>query len=287
MNLISPQLQTFMSVVETKTVHAAAAALNLTQTAVTQRIRTLETQLKTTLFIRSRRGMELTREGEALLRYCQTVKILEGETIAQISGAGQLTEVEVRIEGPTSLMRSRVIPQSTTIIKKFPNLILHFIFNDTDNISQHLKAGACDLAIVTAVDIAQEMTTKKLHSERYKLVCSKKWKDYSLETILQQQRIIDFNPSDQMTLNYLQHFNLLSYIQHARHFVNNIDSMAELVCAGAGYTTLTEEFTNKYIQEGKLMFLNDENVYEYHPVLAWYPRTEMPKYFSEIISQIN
>ena len=68
MSLLSPQLQAFLKVAEQKTVHGAADKLFLTQTAVTQRIRTLETSLGTTLFIRTRRGMALTSEGGALLR---------------------------------------------------------------------------------------------------------------------------------------------------------------------------------------------------------------------------
>ncbi len=70
MSLLSPQLEAFVAITRYRTVHAAAVDLHITQTAVTQRIRTLETRLRTTLFTRTRRGMLLTPEGEALLRYC-------------------------------------------------------------------------------------------------------------------------------------------------------------------------------------------------------------------------
>ncbi len=83
MSLLSPQLQAFQAIVKYKTVHAAADTLNVTQTAVTQRIRALEEKLRVTLFIRTRRGMLLTSEGEALLRYCQAVRDIEGEALAK------------------------------------------------------------------------------------------------------------------------------------------------------------------------------------------------------------
>ena len=51
MSLLSPQLQAFLAVANCKTVHGAAANIHLTQTAVTQRIRSLERLLKTTLFL--------------------------------------------------------------------------------------------------------------------------------------------------------------------------------------------------------------------------------------------
>lgn len=65
------------------------------QTAVTQRIRALEQILKITLFIRSRKGMGLTPEGQALYRYCLGVNELSGETLAGIKGVGVMNEVAI------------------------------------------------------------------------------------------------------------------------------------------------------------------------------------------------
>ena len=67
MSLLSPTLEAFWAVVRKGTVQDASHILGITQTGVTQRIRSLEKQLKTTLFTRSRKGMKLTAEGEALL----------------------------------------------------------------------------------------------------------------------------------------------------------------------------------------------------------------------------
>src|SRR4051794_40835794 len=109
MSLLSPQLEAFMQIAKYKTVHAAADALYITQTAVTQRLRALESKLATTLFIRTRRGMMLTPEGEALLRYCFAAQALEGEALAKITGAAQQTEIRLVLSGPTSIMHSRII----------------------------------------------------------------------------------------------------------------------------------------------------------------------------------
>src|SRR5262245_44627485 len=106
MSLLSPQLEAFVTIARHKTVHGAAVALHITQTAVTQRIRMLESRLGTTLFIRTRRGMMLTTEGEALLRYCQAASELEGEALAIIQGAAKETAIRFCITGPTSIMHS-------------------------------------------------------------------------------------------------------------------------------------------------------------------------------------
>src|SRR4051812_11222626 len=104
MSLLGPNLEAFLKIHSTKTVIAASKELGITQTGVTQRIRALESMLSTTLFIRSRRGMTPTPEGEALLRYCQAAKDLEGEALAKIQNAAIQATVRVCITGPSSIM---------------------------------------------------------------------------------------------------------------------------------------------------------------------------------------
>ena len=45
MRLLSPQLQAFITVAKLGTVHAAAHALHITQTGITQRIKSLENDI--------------------------------------------------------------------------------------------------------------------------------------------------------------------------------------------------------------------------------------------------
>ena len=54
-----------------------------------------------------------------------------------------------------------------------------------------------------------------------------------------------------------------------------------------GYTTLTKEFAQKYINEDKLIILDSTKTYDITPILAWYARPEMPKYIAEIIKSIT
>ena len=120
MSLLSPNLQAFLAIAETGTVHSAASKINLTQTGVTQRIRALERDLNCTLFIRSRKGMQLTHEGSALLNYCQQSIETEAITFSKIHRAGLETFVDITISGPTSIMGSRVSRQVNSLYKKFP-----------------------------------------------------------------------------------------------------------------------------------------------------------------------
>lgn len=287
MSLLSPTLQAFMEVAKQKSVHNAAHVLHLTQTAVTQRIRVLETKLGTTLFIRTHRGMRLTQEGEALLRYCQAASELEGEALAKIGGAGITSTIQVCITGPTSIMRSRIIPQCLPIMHEFPCLLMYFDITDSEHRVSSLRSGASQFAIIAQEDVAPEMEYKHLRPERYVLVCSSQWKKRKLKDIIQHERIIDYDPADQMTFNYLKHFELFDLAKHERHFVNRTESLAMLLTAGLGYGVLSAEFSQTYLDNNQLIVLNSGKIYQHTMALAWYARPEPPPYFTALVNAMS
>lgn len=287
MSLLSPQLEAFMAIVAHKTVHSAATAIHITQTAVTQRIRSLETKLHTTLFVRTRRGMMLTPEGQALLHYCQAVKDLEGETLAKIAGRSLETTIRVSITGPSSIMRSRIIPQCLAVMKQFPNLLVEFAISDFGHRESALRSGDSQFAIIEPENVALEMDSKILKPEQYVLVCSAQWQKRPLKEIIANERIIDFDSNDQMTFNYLKHFDLFELAQHDRHFVNRIESLAMMIASGYGYGLLTKELSESLVRNHELAILNRGKIYEHSVALAWFKRPEPPPYFKALIEAVR
>ena len=69
MNIIG--LQTFVSIVETGSLVRASEQLNVTQSTVTARLRTLEQELGATLLHRQKSGVTLTASGTKLLGYAE------------------------------------------------------------------------------------------------------------------------------------------------------------------------------------------------------------------------
>lgn len=286
MSLLSPQLQAFVYIAKFSSVHRAATALHITQTAVTQRLRALEQKLGIGLFTRSRRGMLLTPEGETLLRYCHACLELEKDTVQQINQSGETQTVEIKISGPTSLMTSRVLPQCFAIMPSFPSLRLHFDITDVESRHLQLREGETQLAIIQPEHVAAEMESKSLKPEQYVLVCSTQWRHRKLIDILHNEPIVDYAPDDQMTFNYLKHYQLMNHCNAERHFVNRTESLALMIASGLGYGLLTKEFSQPYLNEGKLIILNDNKIYENHLCLAWYPRPQFPAYLFALIEAI-
>ncbi len=180
-------------------------------------------------------------------------------------------------------MGSRIIPQCIPVIKEFPKLQLHFDINDVENRIKSVRSGEAQFAIVQQADVPAEMCKKKLNPEDYVLVCAPSWKKRTLYDIIQNERIIDFDPTDQITFNYLKKHRLFSKARHDRHFANRIESLALMIIEGAGYGVLTKEFSEHYVKDRKLILLNEGRVYENEIALVWYERPEPPHYFSALI----
>jgi Bacterial regulatory helix-turn-helix protein, lysR family len=90
MNMRPELLKTFLAVARSRNITRAAALVHLAQSSVSDQVQLLEAELGATLFIRSKRGLELTLAGETLKPYAEEILPLVDETRAAIeTTAGQ------------------------------------------------------------------------------------------------------------------------------------------------------------------------------------------------------
>lgn len=287
MILMSQNLQAFLAVHETSTVTAAAENLGLGQTGITQRIKALETELGVTLFTRSRKGMSLTSEGKALLKYCLRTRELEGETLSELKGTGKNREVEIRIAGPTSFLSGRLISQCQEPLKKWPNLNVHFMIDDQENRVILIKRGQADLVLLHPHQVPSELDSKIIRPDEYILLGHPSWKGRDLIDILENERMFAFHENDLTSLNYLRSFDLLKHLRRSRLYVNENRMLTHLMMGGIGFGILSKEIAEPFLQQGALIKLNQGRSMKDPLALAWYPRIEMPPYLKEIIAAIR
>jgi DNA-binding transcriptional LysR family regulator len=287
MSLLSPPLEAFWAVVRKGTVQDASHLLGITQTGVTQRIRSLEKQLKTTLFIRSRKGMKLTTEGEALLQFVKGSLQIEGMALSKIQRAAKDSIIDVSISGPSSILRSRVIPNLVKLKNQYPLLRFKFDLSDTDSNVDKLKTGQCDFAVLEHQHVTREMDSKILKAERYCLYGPASWKRRLLPEIVKNESIVDFDQSDNMTFNYLEKHKLKSSARKERLLGFFTDAVISMVVAGLGYSVISEEFARDYVKAGLIVKFGADQCYEHKIALAWYPRPEKPDYFAAIIKALQ
>lgn len=284
--LRNPFLSAFEAVARLGTTHAAAKELRLTQTGITQRIKNLEKGLSLTLFLRSRRGMALTQEGQALLQLCRGTRELEGLFHSQVEGAGR-QEVALTLVGPTSAISTRIAENVQGLYTKFPFLRLHLESDDHGDLIERVRRGEADLCVVPPSQVPNEMDSKLLKADRYFLVGPSTWKGRKLAEILEAERIIDFYETDHTTLAYLAQQGLGKDARHDRLFVNENQALIRFFQAGVGYGTLTESVAEPFLRNGSLISLHKGHALEHPLALAWYPRPRKMPYFEELVKAVK
>lgn len=287
MSLIHPGLEAFIAVTHHGTVRGAADEVGLTQTGVTQRIRALERRLGTTLFSRSRRGMTLTPEGEALHRYCQRVRDLEGELAAFTQQGEAPTTLRLHVTGPSSIMRSRIIPEALKVRGRHPNVMFTFDLNDDESGLINLRNGRSQIAVVPLDEVVDELDSRRLRPARYILVGPRSWQRRPLREIVRSEAIVDFKEGDEATFRYLRKHRLHGLAHHERFFANNTDALASMVADGCGYTVLADDFARPLLESKQLVELNPGKDLSLEFALAWYPRHQMPGYFRDLVRGIK
>ncbi|MEM9971019.1 MAG: LysR family transcriptional regulator [Pseudomonadota bacterium] len=141
------QLKTFLAIVRLGGVRKAAGALNLTQPAVTARIKNLEESLACELFERSPRGVRLTKRGELLLLHAEKfeslVEMVEKDVVDPQGAEGRL-----RL-GVSETIAQCWLPEFVTELhRRYPEIEIEFNVDISSNLRDGLLGREIDLAIL-------------------------------------------------------------------------------------------------------------------------------------------
>jgi DNA-binding transcriptional LysR family regulator len=140
-------LHTFLAVVRTGGVRRAATSLNLTQPAITARIRNLEDSLGGALFDRTAGGMTLTRQGERLLVYAEKFERLQ-EMIEKDVINPEGLERHLRIGVSETIAQCWLPEFIARLHRRFPRLEIEFNVDISLDLRERLMGREIDLAIL-------------------------------------------------------------------------------------------------------------------------------------------
>ena len=137
----------FYYVATTLSFSEAASQLYISQSAVSQSIKTLEKKLNQTLFIRSTKRVQLTPEGEILLRHVEPainlIKRGENNLTEAASSGGQ-----IRIGASDTICRYFLVPYLEKFHKEFPNAHINVVNATSIGCTELLESGQVDLIVV-------------------------------------------------------------------------------------------------------------------------------------------
>lgn len=164
MNVNLELYRIFYIVAKNKNMTRASEELHISEPAISQSIKKLEEQLGGTLFLRSNKGMELTKEGEMFYNYVRGALELINNAENEFTSFKGLEKGEIKIGCSTTLTKLVLLETIKEFHVQYPNINI-IIQNDlTSSLLNDLKIGKLDFVIFNESDIKE----KNLHLTKIK-----------------------------------------------------------------------------------------------------------------------
>lgn len=136
----------FYYVATTLSFSEASRRLFISQSAVSQSIKTLEKKLNHTLFIRSTKKVLLSPEGEALLQHVKPAILMLNEGEALLTGDRLLTG-QLRIAASDTICRYFLLGRLETFHRDYPDVRIKIINSTSIGCVDLLENGQADLVV--------------------------------------------------------------------------------------------------------------------------------------------
>lgn len=145
MNIDTFALQCFLAVADTGSVTKAAERVGRTQSAVSQQVAKLETQIGKVLFVRGKL-LSLTRDGEIFLGYARQIAALQRELMDRFKEPE--LEGEVRFGMPENFASVYLSDVLVDFSRLHPRIFVNIECDLTLNLFERFKRGEFDLVLV-------------------------------------------------------------------------------------------------------------------------------------------
>lgn len=190
------KLKAFYEIARLNSFTKAAEALLITPSALSHRLKKLESELEVALFIRDPAGLVLTEAGIKLFQYCRTQSQIEDDFLRSLTNPKekQITGA-LRIGSVSSLAWSVLTPALAALVRKNPHIHLDILSREISELPQLFKRGQFDYLVTIEKLNEFSMEEHYLGTERYVLIESTK-KDR------RENVFLDHDENDRLTIDF-------------------------------------------------------------------------------------
>lgn len=140
----------FYYVGKTLSFSEASKELYISQSAVSQSIKTLEKKLNQSLFVRSTKRVILTKEGEMLFKHVESAVNLIRRGEAQLFDVGKIEKGQLRIAASDTICRYFLVPYFNKLHKAYPNSQITVKNGTSSRCVDYLMSNEVDLIITNS-----------------------------------------------------------------------------------------------------------------------------------------
>lgn len=260
MNINLEYYKIFYYVASCHSVTAAAKELCISQPAVSQGLKALETALGATLFHRTSKGVSLTNEGEVLFTYIKNgvEQIQLGEQ--KLNELLNMTTGEIRIGASDMTLKFYLLPYLQRYHQLYPDIKVTVTNAPTPQTIEHLYEGRIDFGIVSnPLEVRENLSVMPVREIRDVFVAGKQFWRYKQKMLsyldLETMPIICLEPHTS-TRKYVDDFLLQNHVTLEPEFeLATSDMIVQFARQNLGIGCVVEDFAKEYINAEELFVL--------------------------------
>ncbi|SMB41506.1 Transcriptional regulator, LysR family [Serratia proteamaculans] len=253
-------LQIFITIVQCHGFSAAQAQLNMSQSAISTCMSTLETRLGFRLCERGKKGFRLTEEGEQVLYYTQQLFAKLDAFVLQVHNlSGQLRgELMIGLLDSTlTLPEAKIVEAIRRFYHRNHTVSLQVFIKSPTELEQAIISGELHAAISYSGHRLESLEYLDLFSERISIYCGKHHPLY-LSTRVTTEDLLRFN---WVKRGYLMPSDLVPitppFITATAH---QMEAVAFLVLAGSHIGYLPQHYAQQWVDKQEMYLLNSDEL---------------------------
>jgi len=233
------QLETLLAIHQSGGFAAAAQAVNLTASAVSQQMRALEAEVGAELFDRSRRPPVLTAKGAEMVRSARSILNIVSETKASVS-AGRVRGTMAF--GSLRTCANAIVPEALAALRTtYPDLNFRLHVGKSEELMNYVASGQLDAALVADhVIVPTSLRWTSVIEEALVVLLPLGRESLDLETLIREDHYIRY--STQVPLARQIDTEIARYGAPAKQVVsvNTMPSVVACVRAGLGFAIVPQ-----------------------------------------------
>lgn len=256
-------LECLAAIVEEGGFERAAHRLNVTQSAVSQRLRALEAQVGSVLIVRSR-PLRPTSSGQLLLKHTKQVRLLRADLerdlqeLAPSAQGGGREEERIAIAVNADSIATWALEALGPLARQ--RLPLEIIADDQDFTLEWLRSGQVLGCVTTVKQALRGCRMVPLGAMRYVAVAQAEFVARCLPNGLTQHSFrevpfVSFNRKDDMSAEFVARIFGLKRVSLHQLFVPSTEGQLRAVQAGWAVAVLPELLVRGHIEDGSLVDL--------------------------------
>ena len=262
-------LEYFQKIAEVKSISKVADKSHISQPALSQQMQKLEDSLGQKLFVRSNRGVKLTKAGELVLNYAENIIRTYDK---MLTGLEKQQESELNIEADYTIATYCLPCALVKMKEKFPTHNYNLISAQSDEIEEEVLNDICEVGFITRDTEKENLISHNVIEEKVVMISSMDYdipEKVNLEEVLDHPLII-LKDICIIKENFKLALDDLNYSMDDLNIISKLETreaLKTLVKKGYGvgfvpYNAVREEYLDNMLQISRIKDYNlDYNVF--------------------------